>query len=130
MDSNSLPMVPDLHVVSKPVRYLVLGVLGSGVLLFAVLVLLGTLSTPTVTLEATVVDSVPPGADADEDVYPLSRFSSESPVRTAIEESLRSETGAGSAETTTERYRAENPPTTEFYVRHDGRVIRVAVESG
>jgi hypothetical protein len=122
-------MAPDLHVLPGPVRYLVLGVSGSGVLLLAVLVLLGVASTPTVTLEATVVDSVPPGADVDEDVYPLSRFGAESPVRAAVEEARRSTSGTGSVETTTERYRAENLPTTAFYVRHDGAVVRVSVES-
>lgn len=128
MDSNSLPMVSDLHVVSRPVRHAILGVLGVGVFLLVVSILFDTLSTPTVTLEATVVDSAPPGADAD--VYSLSGFSTGSPVRTAVAEALRSETGSASAETTTERYRAENLPTTEFYVRHDGRVVRVAAESG
>ncbi len=119
-------MVPDLHVLSKPVRYLLLGVLGSAVLLFAVLVLLGLASTPTVTVEATVVGGVPPDAAA-EDVYPLSRFSADSPVRAAVEAALRS--GSGSVETTTERYRAENVPTA-FYVRHDGDVVRVSVDAG
>jgi hypothetical protein len=121
-------MVPDLHVVSRPVRYLVLGGMGSGVLLLAVLVLLGIASTPTVTLEATVVDSVPPDAAADEDVHALSRFSADGPVRAAVESALRS--GSESVETTTERYRAEDLPATEFYVRHDGAVVRVSVEPG
>jgi hypothetical protein len=127
VDSNSLPMAPD--VVSKQIRCLVLGVLAAGVGLLIVLVLLGMASTPTVTLEATVVDSVPSGADA-EDVYPLSRFAAESPVRAAVERSLGSESESRSVETTTERYRAENVPATEFHVRHEGRVVRVSVESG
>ncbi|SEA06284.1 hypothetical protein SAMN04488065_1646 [Haloplanus vescus] len=126
MDSNSLPMVPDLRVVSKPVRYLVLGVLGAGVLLFAVLVVLGTLSTPTVTVEATVVDSVP--ADAtDEDVSSLSDFPADSPIRAVVEDAL--ENGTASATATTAEIRAADAPGTEWYVRHDGRVVRVEVNA-
>ncbi|WP_251342579.1 hypothetical protein [Haloplanus halophilus] len=126
MDSNSLPMVPDLHVVSKPVRYLVLGVLGAGVLLLVVLVLLGMASTPTVTLEATVVDSVP-SETAAEDVHSLSGFADDSPVRAVVEDALR--TGSASVEATTADVRDADVPSTEFYVRHDGRVVRVVIDS-
>jgi len=123
MDSNSLPMAPDLDVFSSPVRFLVLTILGSGVLILVVLVLAGLASSPTVVLEATVVDA----PSSDDEVYTLSEFSAESPVQTVAEKALR--TGSGSVETTTEEMRSEEVPTDEFYVRHHGRVVRVSVAS-
>jgi hypothetical protein len=123
MDSNSLPMVPDMAVFSKPVRYLVFGVLGTGVFVFALLILLGLVSTPTVTVEATVVDDAP----SDAAVYPLSSFSEDSEVRVAVEEALRS--GTASVEATTEEIRDDDVPATEFYVSHEGRVVHVTLRN-
>ena len=74
-------------------------------------------------VEATVVDSPP----ADAEVYPLSELPEGSPVRTAVREALR--TGSGSVEATTEEVRAAGVPATEYYVRHDGRVVRVSLQS-
>ena len=70
-----------MSVFPKTVRSLVFAVLGTGVLLFGLLILLGLASTPTVTVEATVVDDVPSDAEA----YSLSTFSAESRVRVAAE---------------------------------------------
>jgi hypothetical protein len=69
-------MVPDTAVFSKRARYLVFAVLGTDVFLFALLILLGLASTPTVTVEATVVDDAPSSAE----VYSLSSFWEESTV--------------------------------------------------
>jgi hypothetical protein len=125
VDSNSLPLVPDLDVLPTPVRYLVLVVLVGGPLLFVVLLLVGTASTPTVVVEATVVDAPP--ADED-DVYALSRFPAESPVRVAVEEALRD--GSASVEATTDEVRHDGVPVTDYYVEHDGRTVRVTVTRG
>jgi hypothetical protein len=123
MDSNSLPMVPDMAVFPKPVRSLVFAVLGTGVLLFALLILLGLASTPTVTVEAAVVDDAPSNAE----VYSLSTFSEESKVRAAVEEALQSD--SASVEATTEEIRTDEVPTTEFYVSHEGRVVHVTLRT-
>ncbi|MFC6940750.1 hypothetical protein ACFQE8_12390 [Salinirubellus sp. GCM10025818] len=123
MDSNSLPMVPDLEVFPESVRYPILAVLGVGVLSLVGLVLVGLTSSPTVVLEATVVDAPPP----DGEVYALSEFSGESPVRAVVEEALR--TGSASVQTTTDRVRSEDVPIDAFYVEHDGRVVSVDVNS-
>jgi hypothetical protein len=125
VDSNSLPLVPDLDVLPTPVRYLALVALVGGPLLFVVLILVGTASTPTVVVEATVVDAPPAG---EEDVYPLSRFPAESPVRVAVEEALRD--GSASVEATTDEVRHDGVPTTDYYVEHDGRTVRVTVTRG
>jgi len=63
VDSNSLPMVPDLDVFPRPIRRLILAGLVLGPLLLMTLVLLGAGSSPTVEIEATVVDA-PRVADA------------------------------------------------------------------
>jgi hypothetical protein len=118
-------MAPDLHVFSRPVRYLILAVLGGSVALFALLVLLGLASTPTTTLDAAVVDSVP--ADSDAEVYPLSTFPAESPIRTVVEEALRN--GSASVRTTTEAVRSADVSIPTFYVRDDGRIVRVSVDA-
>jgi hypothetical protein len=123
MDSNSLPMVPELGVFPRPIRYVVLALLVLGPLALGALVLAGAGSTPTVVVEATVVDSPP----SDAEVYALSEIPDDSPVRTAVEEALR--TGSGSVEATTEEVRADGFPVTEYYVRHDGRVVRVSLQS-
>jgi hypothetical protein len=116
-------MAPDLEVFPEPVRYLILAVLGVGVLSLGGLVLVGLTSSPTVVLEATVVDAPP----SDGEVYALSESSEGSPVRTAVEEALR--TGSASVETSAKRVRTEDVPTDAFYVSHDGRVVRVDVNS-
>lgn len=121
VDSNSLPRVPDMPVFPKTVRSLVFAVLGTGVLLFGLLILLGLASTPTVT----VVDDVLPDADA----YSLSTFSAESRVRVAAETALGSESGSASVTATTEEIRTDAATETEFYVEHEGRVVRVAVRN-
>ena len=118
MDSIGLPMVPDLETFPRPVRSLVLAALVLGPLLFAAAVLVGTASSQTVVVEATVVDAPP--AD-DEDVYQLAGFPEEAPTRTAVEEALSD--GSGSVTTTVEEVRSDP----EFYVRHDERVLRVTV---
>jgi hypothetical protein len=123
VDSNSRPMVPDLDVFPRPVRRLILAVLVLGPLVLAGLVLLGASSSPTVVLEATVVDAAP----ADAEVYPLSGFPEDSPTRDAVEDALRD--GSGSVEATTEAVRSDDVPATEYYVRHDGRVVKVSVNS-
>jgi hypothetical protein len=116
-------MAPDLNVFSKPVRYGVLALLVLGPLLFGALVLAGAGSSPTVVVEATVVDSPP----SDAEVHQLSRFDDGSPVRAAVEEALRD--GSGSIETTTEEVRADDLPADGYYVSHDGRTVRVSVRS-
>ncbi len=116
-------MVPDLEVFPESVRYPILAVLGVGVLSLVGLVLVGLTSSPTVVLEATVVDAPPP----DGEVYALSEFSGESPVRAVVEEALR--TGSASVQTTTDRVRSEDVPIDAFYVEHDGRVVSVDVNS-
>lgn len=123
VDSNSLPMVPDLEVFPEPVRYLILILLGVGVLSLAGLVLVGLTSSPTVVLEATIVDAPP----SDGEVYVLSAFSEGSPVRAAVEEALR--TGSASVETSAKRVRSEEVPIDAFYVEHDERVVSVDVNS-
>jgi hypothetical protein len=120
---SSLPLIPDLDVLPRPVRYLVLGVLVLGPLLLLALVLAGAGSTPTVVVEATVVDSPP----SDAEVYALSELPDGSPVRVAVEEALRD--GSGSVEATTDEVRHDGVPATDYYVRHDGRVVRVTVGS-
>ena len=112
-----------MSVFPKTGRSLVFVVLGTGVLLFGLLILLGLASTPTVTVEATVVDDVPPDADA----YSLSTFSAESRVRVAAEAALGSASGSASVTATTEEIRTDAATETEFYVEHEGRVVRVAV---
>jgi hypothetical protein len=114
-------MVPDLDAFPTPIRYLLLGVLVGGPLVFVVLVLLGASSTPTVVVEATVVDSGPPSPDAA--VYPLSRFPDDSPVRVAAAEAL--ETGSASVEATTDEVQYDGVPHTGYYVEHDGRTVRI-----
>jgi hypothetical protein len=121
VDSNSLPMVPDLGVFPRPVRYLILLFLVSGVLLLVGLVLAGLASSPTVTLEATAVEAPP----SDGDVYALSEFSEGSPVRAVAEEALR--TGSASVETTTGEVRSEDVPTDVFYVVRNERAVKVSV---
>ena len=116
-------MVPDLEVFPDPVRYLILAVLGVGVLSLVGLVLVGLTSSPTVVLEATVVDAPP----SDGEMYALSEFSEGSPVRAAVEEALR--TGSATVQTTTDRMRSEDVPIDAFYVRHDGRVVSVDVNA-
>ncbi|WP_380681036.1 hypothetical protein [Salinigranum sp. GCM10025319] len=123
MDSNSLPMVPELGVFPEPIRYVVLALLVLGPLVLGALVLAGVGSTPTVVVEATVVDSPP----SDAEVHALSTVPDDSPVRTAVGEALR--TGSGSVEATTEEVRADGFSATEYYVRHDGRVVRVSLQS-
>lgn len=118
MDSIALPMVPDLDAFSRPVRYLVLAVVVLDPLFFAALVLVGTASRPTVAVEATVVDEPPATEDR---VYRLSGVDDESPTRAAVEEALRD--GSGSVMTTVEEVRSDP----EFYVRHDGQVVRVTI---
>jgi hypothetical protein len=110
-----------MPVFPKTVRSLVFAVLGTGVLLFGLLILLGLASTPTVT----VVDDVLPDADA----YSLSTFSAESRVRVAAETALGSESGSASVTATTEEIRTDAATETEFYVEHEGRVVRVAVRN-
>ena len=114
-----------MSVFPEAVRYLVFAVLGTGVLLFGLLILLGLASTPTVTVEATVVDDVPPDADA----YSLSTFSAESRVRVAAETALGSESGPAAITATTEEIRTDAASETEFYVEHQGRVVRVSVHN-
>jgi hypothetical protein len=110
-----------MPVFPKTVRSLVFAVLGTGVLLFGLLTLLGLASTPTVT----VVDDVLPDADA----YSLSTFSAESRVRVAAETALGSESGSASVTAMTEEIRTDAATETEFYVEHEGRVVRVAVRN-
>jgi hypothetical protein len=107
-------MVPDLDASPRPVRYLILAPVVLGPLLLAVTVLVGTASSPTVVVEATVVDAPPV---AEDDVYRLSGFAEESPTRAAVEEALRD----GSVTATAEEVRS----APEFYVRHDEQVVRV-----
>lgn len=121
MDSIGLPMVPDLEVLPRLVRYGVLALLVLGPLLFGALVLLGSVSSPTVVVEAAVVDAPP----SDAEVLRLAEFSEGSPIRIAVEEALRD--GSGSATTTVEELRSERFPGPEFHVRHDERVVRVTV---
>lgn len=123
MDSNSLPMVPDLDVFPRPIRRLILAGLVLGPFLLMTLVLLGAGSSPTVEIEATVVDAPP----SDADVYPLSDLSEDSPTRAVVEDALRD--GSSTVEATTEEVRSDGVPATEYYVRHDGRVVRVSVIS-
>ena len=124
MASNSLPLIPDLSAFPEPVRYLVLSVLVVGPLaLAAVVVVVGTLSSPTVVLEATVVDAPP----SDAEVYPLSSFSEDSPIRTVVESAL--EDGSASVQTSVDRVRSADVPLRKLYVSHEGRVVRVAVTS-
>jgi hypothetical protein len=122
MDSISLPMVPDLEAFPKPVRYGLLAVLVLGPLLFGLLVVLGGVSSPTVVVDATAVDSPP----SDAEVYRLSGFAEGSPIRAATEEALRD--GSGSVETTVADVRSGTYPGTEFYVRDDGRFVRVTID--
>lgn len=123
MDSNSLPMVPDLAVFPEPVRYVVLALLVLVPLLLGALVLAGVGSTPTVVVEATVVDAPP----SDVEVHPMSDLPEGSPVREAVDEAVRN--GSGSVETTTDAVRADGLSATAYYVRHDGAVVRVAFDS-
>jgi hypothetical protein len=116
-------MAPDLEVFPEPVRYLILAVLGVGVLSLGGLVLVGLTSSPTVVLEATVVDAPP----SDGEVYALSEFSDGSPVRAVVEEALR--TGSASVKTTTDRMRSEDVPIDAFHVSYDERVVKVDVNS-
>jgi hypothetical protein len=121
MDSNSLPLVPDLDVFPRPVRKLLLAVLVLGPLCFFVLVLAGAGSSPTVVVEGKAVESAPQNAA----VYPLSRFPDDSPVRVAVREAVRD--GSGSVETTTDAARYDGVPHSGYYVRHDGRIVEVSV---
>jgi hypothetical protein len=116
-------MVPDIEVFPRPVRRLLLALLVLGPLVFGALVLLGAGSSPTVVIEATVVDSPPPDAD----VYPLSRVPDDSPVRAVVTDALSD--GSASVEATTEAVRSDGVPATDYYVRHDGRTVRVSVTS-
>jgi hypothetical protein len=116
-------MVPDMDVFPRPVRYAVLAALVLGPLLLGLLVLAGVGSTPTVVVEATVVDSAP----SDADVYPLSALSEGSPPRVAVTEAVRD--GSSSVEATTQEVRSDGVPATSYYVRHDGRVVKVSVTS-
>jgi hypothetical protein len=123
MASNSLPLIPDLSAFPEPVRYLVLSVLVAGPLALAAVVVVGMLSSPTVVLEATVVDAPP----SDAEVYPLSTFSEDSPIRTVVESAL--EDGSASVQTSVDRVRSADVPLRKWYVSHEGRVVRVAVTS-
>lgn len=123
MDSNSLPMVADLEVLPQSLRSVLLGLLVLGPLVLLGLVLAGAGSSPTVVVEATVVDAPP----SDAAVYELSALSEGNPVRNAVEAALRS--GSTSVEATTEAVRTDGVPATAFYVRHDGRVVKVTVRS-
>lgn len=121
MDSIGLPMVPDLDVFPRPIRYGLLAVLVAGPLCLGLLVLVGGVSSPTVVVEATAVDAPP----SDADVHRLSEFSEGSPVRAAVEEALRKHSGA--ARTTAEEVRSGTFPGTEFHVRDGDRFVRVTV---
>jgi hypothetical protein len=118
---NSLPLIPDLEVLPWPLRYLALGLLVLGPLLLLALVLVGAGSSPTVTVEATVVDAPP----SDAEVHALSEFPADSPVRAAVEEALRE--GTGSAQGTKAEVRNGAASGTEYYVERDGRVVKVTL---
>jgi hypothetical protein len=120
---NSLPLIPDLEFLPRPVRYLVLAVVVLGPLTLLVMVLVGAGSSPTVVVEATAVDAAPPDAE----VYDYSQVPDDSPAGAALEEALRD--GSGSVEATTEAVRNDGIPATDYYVRHDGQVVRVTVDS-
>jgi hypothetical protein len=124
MDSNSLPMVPDLEAFSPPVRYGVLALLVLGPLLFGALVFLGGASSPAAVVEASPTDAPP----SDAKVVPLAAFSDESPVRTASEAALDGE--SHSVETTVEAVQSGAYSGEEFYVAQDGDYARVTIRTG
>ncbi|RLM56473.1 hypothetical protein DVK02_08155 [Halobellus sp. Atlit-31R] len=121
MVSNGLPLIPDLSAFPRPVRYVAVALLAGVPIAVVLVVLIGFANSPTAALDAIVVDA--PTSDAE--VYPLSSFDGESPVRQVVEAALQAR--SASVQTTTERLQSADVPIDKFYVRHDGRVVRVAV---
>lgn len=111
-------MGPDLDAFSRPVRHLVLAAVVVGPLLFAALVIVGTVSSPTIAVEATVVGEPPATEDH---VYRLSGVDERIPTRASVEGVLRN--GSGSVGATVEEVRSDP----EFSVRHDEQVVRVTI---
>ena len=116
-------MVPDLAAFHKPVRYVLLAVLVLGPISLVIVVLVGVTSSPSVVVEATVVDARPSEAD----VYTLSEIPEDSPLRPVVLQAFRA--GSAEAEVKTEQLRFDGFPTRGVYNRHDGRFVKVTVDS-